>query len=170
MDCIFCKIVRKEIQSEIVYEDENFIAFLDIYPRSKGMTLVVPKKHIKIFEEDENLSKEMFLIAIKVSEAIKKALSPLAIGIANIPSQIEHLNLRIYPYFENEIPIIENKPIEIKPEELKSIAEIIRNNVKKEKHGKEREEIEEEKSKVEKNEEKRSEEDIFWLKRDWQIA
>ena len=166
MDCIFCKIARKEIPSEIVYEDENFIAFLDIRPRSKGMTLVVPKKHIKTFEEDENLSKEMFYIAVKIAEGIKKALSPIAISIAYMPSQIEHLNLRIYPYFENEIPLVENKPIEVKPEELKSIAEIIRNNIKIEKQ----EEKKQEEVKEEKKEKPRSEEEIFWLKRDWQIA
>jgi histidine triad (HIT) family protein len=169
MDCIFCKIVKKEIPSEIVYEDEDFIAFLDIHPRSKGMTLVVPKKHIKSFEEDENLSKEMFFIAVKIAEGIKKALSPIAISIAYMPSQIEHLNLRIYPYFENEIPIIENKPIEVKPEELKSIAGIIRNNIRIERQEKKQEEVKEEKKKEEK-EKPRSEEEIFWLKRDWQIA
>jgi histidine triad (HIT) family protein len=166
MDCIFCKIARKEIPSEIVYEDENFIAFLDIHPRSKGMTLIVPKKHIKTFEEDENLSKEMFYIAVKIAEGIKKALSPIAISIAYMPSQIEHLNLRIYPYFENEIPLVENKPIEVKPEELKSIAEIIRNNIKIEKQ----EEKKQEEVKEERKEKPRSEEEIFWLKRDWQIA
>jgi histidine triad (HIT) family protein len=170
MECIFCKIARKEIQSEIVYEDENFVAFLDIHPRSKGMSLVIPKKHIKSFEEDENLSKELFLLAIKISEAIKKALSPIAISIAYMPSQIDHLHLRIYPYFENEIPLIENKPIEIKPEELKNIAEIIRKNVKIEKQEKKQEEVKEEKKEEEKKERPRSEEEIFWLKRDWQIA
>jgi histidine triad (HIT) family protein len=170
MDCIFCKIARKEIPSEIVYEDENFIAFLDIHPRSKGMTLIVPKKHIKSFEEDENLSKEMFYIAVKIAEGIKKVLSPIAISIAYMPSQIEHLNLRIYPYFENEIPLVENKPIEIRPEELKSIAEIIRNDIKIEKQEKKQEEVKEEKKEEEKKEKPRSEEEIFWLKRDWQIA
>jgi histidine triad (HIT) family protein len=165
MECIFCKIARKEIPSEIIYEDENFVAFLDIHPRSKGMSLVIPKKHVKAFEEDENLSKELFLIAIKISEAIKKALSPIAISIAYMPSQIEHLHLRIYPYFENEIPLIENKPIEIKPEEVKNIAEIIRKNIKIEKIEQKEEAKEKEKEKKQKSDEK-----IFWLKRDWLIA
>jgi histidine triad (HIT) family protein len=157
MECVFCKIARKEIKSEIIYEDGNFLAFLDIHPRSKGMSLVIPKKHVKSFEEDENLSKEMFFIAVKIAESIKKALSPLAISIAYVPSQIEHLHLRIYPYFENEIPLIENKPIEIKPEELENIAETIRKNIRMDK--------------IEKKEEKpKSDEEIFWLKRDWLIA
>src|SRR5207245_11618260 len=45
MDCIFCKIVRKELPSYMVFEDENFIAFLDIRPLNPGHTLVSPKKH-----------------------------------------------------------------------------------------------------------------------------
>src|SRR2546427_11222259 len=44
-DCIFCKIVRKELPSYLIFEDENFIAFLDIRPLNPGHTLVSPKKH-----------------------------------------------------------------------------------------------------------------------------
>lgn len=44
-DCIFCKIIKKDIPAKIIYEDEYAIAFLDLSPASKGHTLVVPKKH-----------------------------------------------------------------------------------------------------------------------------
>ena len=44
-DCIFCKIVRGEIPSRIVYEDKNFLGFLDINPKAEGHTLIIPKKH-----------------------------------------------------------------------------------------------------------------------------
>jgi len=162
MECIFCKIVKKEIISEIVYEDENFLAFLDIHPRSRGMTLVIPKKHLTNLEEDVDTSKQLFSLAIKISTAIKRALSPRALSIAYLPSQIEHLHLRIYPYFENEIPLIENKPIEASAEELKSIAEKIKGNISIER-------IKEE-EKIEKKEEEKSEEERFWSKRDWLIA
>ena len=168
MDCVFCKIAKKELSSEIIYEDENFIAFLDIHPRSKGMTLIAPKRHIKDLEEDESLSKQMFWVAIKVANAIKKTLSPLAISIAHIPSQIDHLHIRVYPYFENEIPLIENKPIEISPEELKSIGEKIRENLRIEITQKE--EAKNEKIKEEKTEGLKSEEEILRIKRDWLIA
>jgi histidine triad (HIT) family protein len=173
MECIFCKIARKEMSSEIIYEDENFVVFLDIHPRSKGMSLVIPKKHIKSFEEDINISKEIFFVAIKISEAIKKALSPIAISIAYMPSQIEHLHIRVYPYFENEIPLLENKPLEISPGELKSISEKIRKNllieVPKKEEVKE-EKVEKKEEAQEKKEKLKSEEEIFWSKRDWLIA
>ncbi|MDD5291036.1 MAG: HIT domain-containing protein, partial [Patescibacteria group bacterium] len=51
MDCIFCKIIAREIPSFKVYEDENVLAFLDIAPVNPGHTLVVPKKHYENMEE-----------------------------------------------------------------------------------------------------------------------
>lgn len=47
MDCLFCKIANKEIPAEIVWENENFIAFLDINQDDKGHSLVIPKKHFR---------------------------------------------------------------------------------------------------------------------------
>lgn len=172
MDCVFCKIARKEIPAEILYEDENFVAFLDVNPRSTGMTLIIPKNHVKNLNEDEELSKNLFQLAIKLNDAIKNALMPLATCIAYLPSQIEHLHLRIYPYFENEIPLIENKPKEVKGDELKRIGDVIRKNIS---WGKKIEEkIEEEKrEEVKKNEEKKEEEgskEMSRRKRDWLIA
>ena len=56
-DCIFDKIISKEIPAHIVYEDEVVIAFLDLGQVTLGHTLVVPKKHVKdIFEYDEEIS------------------------------------------------------------------------------------------------------------------
>ena len=50
MDCIFCKIVNKEIPAKIVYEDENYMAFHDIAPKMKTHILIIPKKHIERFD------------------------------------------------------------------------------------------------------------------------
>ncbi len=49
-DCIFCKIVAKEIPAEVVHEDDDVMAFLDIRPISDGHTIVIPKKHIQDLE------------------------------------------------------------------------------------------------------------------------
>ena len=58
-NCIFCKIIKGEIPSITVYEDNNVKAFLDISQATKGLFLVVPKKHVKdIFEYDEELAKK----------------------------------------------------------------------------------------------------------------
>jgi len=50
-DCIFCKIVNKEIPSTPVYEDENYMAFNDIAPKAKTHILIIPKKHIERFDK-----------------------------------------------------------------------------------------------------------------------
>ncbi|NCS71045.1 MAG: HIT domain-containing protein, partial [Candidatus Aenigmarchaeota archaeon] len=73
-DCIFCKIINGEIPSFKVYEDENCVAFLDVMPRSKGMCLVVPKKHYVFFDEDFNTSSKLFDAALIVGEKLKKSL------------------------------------------------------------------------------------------------
>jgi histidine triad (HIT) family protein len=67
-NCIFCKIVNKEIPSTIVYEDENYIAFNDIAPKAKTHILIIPKKHIERFdkidsEEDLEIVKGLFEVA-----------------------------------------------------------------------------------------------------------
>ncbi len=70
--CIFCKIINKEIKSEFVYEDENFVVFKDINPQAPIHLLIVPKKHIvNINDVDENnveILKNVFLVAKKVAE------------------------------------------------------------------------------------------------------
>lgn len=71
-DCIFCKIIRKEIPSEIVYEDEKVIAFNDINPAAPIHILVVPKKHIatllEVPEEDNVLISYIYKIINKIAK------------------------------------------------------------------------------------------------------
>ncbi len=70
-DCIFCKIVDKEIPSTLVYEDENYVAFYDIVPKAKTHILIIPKKHIERFNEIESnddlkLAEWLFTVAHKI--------------------------------------------------------------------------------------------------------
>lgn len=58
-DCIFCKIIKKEIPSEVVYEDEEILAFKDIYPEAPVHILVIPKKHITSIVELEESDKAL---------------------------------------------------------------------------------------------------------------
>ena len=72
--CVFCQIINKEISSEIVYEDDEIIAFNDINPKAKTHVLIVPKKHIdtikdlKEDEEDEILVGKMVLVARNIAK------------------------------------------------------------------------------------------------------
>ncbi len=73
-DCIFCKIIKKEIPSEIVYEDEEIIAFKDINPAAPIHILVIPKKHISSIidmkKEDEATIGRIYSIINKIAEDI----------------------------------------------------------------------------------------------------
>lgn len=80
-DCIFCKIIEKEIPSYPVYEDDVVYAFLDITQTTKGHTLVIPKKHVTdIFDYDEQLASDVFARIPKIARAIEAAF-PDMVGL-----------------------------------------------------------------------------------------
>ncbi len=68
-DCIFCKIVKKEIPTDFVAESNNFVAFLDINPKVEGHTLIIPKKHFTNFMDiPSDLAMEMSDMIKKIAE------------------------------------------------------------------------------------------------------
>ncbi len=73
-NCIFCKIIKQEIPSYKIYEDEKVYAFLDISQATKGHTLVIPKQHVSdIFEYDEVLAADVFSRIPKIARSIEEA-------------------------------------------------------------------------------------------------
>lgn len=163
--CVFCAIVSKQVPAKVVYEDDNSTAVLDIAPRSTGMTLVVPKQHLRDFDENFELSTKVFSSALIVAEMVKQALQPKAVSISIMPSEMQHFHIRIYPMYENEIPLIENQPKKVSEEELNAVAEKIKSikiNLKKE--------VKEEKVEEKPKEKERSKEDIYWIKRAMQLT
>ena len=83
-DCIFCKIVKGEIPSAKIYEDEKTLAFLDIAPVNIGHTLVIPKEHFRsIYEIPENLLAETMKTAKKISGVIKNTSDGVNVTINN---------------------------------------------------------------------------------------
>ena len=76
MTSIFSKIISREIPANIIYEDENHIAFLDIHPFEKWHTLVVPKHEYKtIFDMNEDAYLELQKIVLKIAKHYEKVLS-----------------------------------------------------------------------------------------------
>ncbi|MFH1448283.1 MAG: HIT family protein [Candidatus Micrarchaeota archaeon] len=108
MDCIFCKIVSKEIPSSVVYEDETALAFLDINPLSKGHTLVIPKKHYgSIHEASEEDMAELAKAVKKVAGAIKKTTGSDGINIIQNNGKaaeqlVPHMHFHIIPRFKDD--------------------------------------------------------------------
>ena len=167
--CVFCDITSKKIKSYIVYEDLNTTAFLDIMPRSKGMTLVVPKNHYMEFDENLESSTSTFQAAQIVAQMIKKSLNPITVDFSIIPSQeVPHFHIRVYPVYEKEIPLFENQPVQANEQELGEIANKIKSiHVEKPKKEMPMPEVKEEKHEEQKG---RSEEDVYWMKREGEIT
>ena len=104
--CIFCEIGKGNIPSKKVYEDEKYLAFLDLSQTTIGHTLVIPKKHSKnIFELGED-SLDIMGTAKKVALILKKTFNPIGINIVSNnerPLQsVEHFHIHLIPRYEND--------------------------------------------------------------------
>lgn len=107
-NCIFCKIIKGEISSEKIYEDENVFAFLDINPVNIGHTLLIPKKHSQNIFDTETTTLEKITPALKkLSLSIKNAVKADGINIISnnggaAGQLVFHLHLHIIPRFTND--------------------------------------------------------------------
>ena len=120
---IFSKIIKGEIPSYKVAENDKFYAFLDINPLAKGHTLVVPKNEVDyIFDIDDEEYKELFLFAKKVAIAIERVIECKRIGLTVIGLEIPHAHIHLIPI--NSIYDMDFKRDKIKftPEEFSDIA------------------------------------------------
>src|SRR5664279_5329590 len=98
MSTIFTKIIRGEIPSYKIAEDERFFAFLDINPLAKGHTLVVPKKETDyIFDIDDDDLGDMMIFAKKLAHAIEKVVPCKKVGIAVIGLEVPHAHIHLIP-------------------------------------------------------------------------
>ncbi len=103
MDCIFCKIIKGEIPSYTLYEDDEIIAFLDAFPANPGHTLVLPKAHYKDLSQlPENLLAAAMKVAKRLAPAITQALGAEGVNLflnnGRAAGQIiDHVHLHILP-------------------------------------------------------------------------
>lgn len=102
-DCLFCKIIRKEIDSKVLYEDDDVIAFMDAFPNVEGHTLVIPKKHIEdIFEVDDKTLCKMFEIArMEAKDIMSKLNKKSCTFLFNYgeDQSIKHIHLHVLPNY-----------------------------------------------------------------------
>ena len=99
MDCIFCKIVKGEIPAYKVYENEEFIAILDIFPNTKGMVLVLTKKHYPsyVFDMSEDIYKRFLLVSKKIAKALDRALDVKRTAMVMEGMGVDHAHIKLYP-------------------------------------------------------------------------
>ena len=107
-DCIFCKIINKEINGYIIDENDDAICFLDVNPISRGHCLVVPKKHYKdIFNIDQKSLKGIIELAQKVSNMIIANLGATGVNLLNANGKdaqqsVFHFHVHIVPRFSDD--------------------------------------------------------------------
>ena len=109
MDCIFCKIVKKEAESEIIYEDENILGFSSVKPEAPVHLLFVPKKHLewgdKLDQVDLLLLSNLLSVAKKI--AVDQNIFKACKLIFNIgkAGHIPHIHLHLLGGWQGEVPM-----------------------------------------------------------------
>ena|SRR5690242_11422517 len=123
---IFSKIIRGDIPSYKIAEDERFFAFLDIYPLMKGHTLVIPKVEVdKLLDLDEEYLREILLFAKPIAHAIEKAFPCNRVGMEVIGLDVPHAHLHLIPINSaNDLNFTRPK-LDLSPAELKAVQEKI---------------------------------------------
>jgi len=131
MTTIFSKIVKNEIPSYRIAEDDRFYAFLDINPLAKGHTLVITKKEVDyLFDLEDELLAGMNVFAKKVARAIEKVVTCKRIGVAVLGLEVPHAHIHLIP-INSEADISFSRPkLEFSEEEFIELAEKISREVK----------------------------------------
>jgi len=108
LDCIFCKIVAGEIPASKVYEDDHFLAFLDISQVTPGHTLVIPKKHARnLLEMTPDETADLFNVVSRVTKKVESATQPQGMNIISNMEEIAgqsvfHSHVHILPRYSQE--------------------------------------------------------------------
>ena len=124
MSSIFTRIIAGEIPSYKVAEDENYYAFLDINPLTKGHTLVVPKMEVDyIFDLDDKTLAGMMLFAKKVAAKIKQEIARKRVAVVALGLEVPHAHIHLIPIqSENDVDFHREK-LKLTPEEFREVAE-----------------------------------------------
>ncbi|TFG98829.1 HIT family protein [Candidatus Thorarchaeota archaeon] len=102
-DCIFCKIVRGEIPSSVIFEDDICMAFLDVFPVTKGHSLLIPKKHyVNLFDVDPDVAAHMARRLIDLTKGVKNAtgeegVMAIVANGAGAGQEVPHLHFHAIP-------------------------------------------------------------------------
>jgi len=130
MATIFTKIIAGEIASYKIAENDEFYAFLDIFPLAKGHTLVVPKQEVDyIFDIEDDLLGRMTIFAKKIAKAIDKAIDCKRVGVAVLGLEVAHAHIHLIPI--NKIADIDfSQPkLKLTEAEFETIAEKIKSEL-----------------------------------------
>ena len=127
-DCIFCKIINRQIPASILDENEDVIAFLSL----ENHPLVVPKRHIpNIYSLDDRSASAVMVEAVKIAKAVKEGVRCDGVNLvqANEPAanqDVFHFHLHIKPRWYNDTVILHWNTTKVSPEKLQESMELIK--------------------------------------------
>jgi histidine triad (HIT) family protein len=126
MSSIFTKIINGDIPAYKIVEDNNYIAFLDVFPLQKGHTLIVPKKEIdNLFDLEDNTLSGMMLFAKKVAKSMEKTFACKKIGVTVIGLEVAHAHIHLIPINAEKDMNFSNPKMKLEAEEMQEIAKKI---------------------------------------------
>lgn len=109
MDCIFCKIINKEIPCYKIYEDELSLVFLDINPNSCGHLLIIPKEHYVCLEDiNEDLLAHIGLVSKKMYKLLNEKLPCVGIKATQnngVLQDVKHYHLHMIPHYKKDLDL-----------------------------------------------------------------
>jgi histidine triad (HIT) family protein len=127
MASIFSKIISDEIPAYKILENENFLAFLDIFPLAKGHVLVIPKKEIDyLFDISSDEYVELWKFAQQVAKAMDKVIDCKRIGVAVIGLEVPHAHIHLVPLNNVSDINFERPKLSFSEEEMNEVAQKIR--------------------------------------------
>jgi len=128
MSSLFSKIIKGEIPSYKIYEDDDYFSFLDIRPMAKGHTLVIPKSLVDyIFDIEDDQLAGMMLVTKRIAKAIKLHIPCKKVGVAVIGLEVPHAHIHLIPMNAVNDLRFDKDPLSFSHEEMAEIARNIRN-------------------------------------------
>ena len=126
MATVFSRIAVGEIPSYKIAEDDRFYAFLDINPRKRGHTLVIPKQEVDyLFDLDEGNLGDLFRFAQRVAKAIKQVVPCNRVGVAVLGLEVPHAHIHLIP-IEAEGDMNFSRPVyKMSAEQMQQLAQMI---------------------------------------------
>ncbi|MDC0272577.1 HIT family protein [Crocinitomicaceae bacterium] len=129
MSTVFTKIIKGDLPSYKIAEDENFYAFLDIHPLKEGHTLVVPKmEQDKIYDLDDDTLRDFIVFAKRTSKAIEKSIPCLRVGMTVIGLEVPHAHIHLIPLNDINDMSFDQPKLVLEVEKMRSIQKCISQN------------------------------------------
>lgn len=126
MATIFTRIVRGEIPSYKVAEDERFFAFLDINPLTKGHTLVIPKQETDyLFDLDDRTLADMIVFAKRIARKLKEKIECKRVAVVVLGLEVPHAHIHLIPIQDEKDVDFRKEKLKLSPEEFRAISDTI---------------------------------------------